>query len=147
MQVNGDYGAGLLAVDDKWFYVRRGKMNSPPVVHLRVVSRFQADLAAGDDGKPTLKGDKLPKTVIVEQPIGKTVEGWISQAYFDGAFAYVADEKAYWIREKLRDFELEARPLDTTAIKELLDMSEPQFTWTADEVAEELGLYQGERGR
>ncbi len=143
MRIVGDFSVGLISLtNDKGEtkrYVKRYRIPNPFQPHLALVSRTQATLLSGKDGRPFLAGDRFPPTVVIDQS---------AQAAGLGGWAYTPDERAYWIRDRIGALESDARGLDPAAIAEGLRSSKPEFAWSLDEVRAEVKQYskEGVRG-
>jgi hypothetical protein len=72
----------------------------------------------------------------------------VSLGDFVAAHEYEADERAFLIWEKFRDFERESRAPDAVTIKRLLDVVDPQPArpWTVEEVKAELFKWAKDKG-
>lgn len=151
MQVSGDFSVGMMALtNDKGqtkHYVKRRRIGRPAHPQLSLVSRMQAALLSGKDGEPLLKGDRFPPTVVIEQSERATAGVGTFPADFVGSWAYASDEKAYWIRDGIGDFESEARALDPADLVDALRFARPQFAWGVGEVRAELCRYLKQRGQ
>ena len=135
MRIAVDFGVGLMSLTnakgETRRYVRGYTIARPLQPHLTLVSRTQTTVLPRADGRPSLGGDEFPPTVVVT-PSGQSAVG-------AGAWAYIPDERAYWIREQIGAVESAACGPDPAAIADALRSARPEFVWDLAEVTAEVG--------